>query len=157
MSFSSDTDENYLKWIAPSKYGTTHGAELIHEFGAYKNENYGEPFAWEYEAGEAFGSRINAIVNSDYTLSDFEWQDFAYQESLNVIKNTATNIVHSFEKGTAFEIKSEYGIRGWKEFGNCKLNCESLHIQCISFCESDDFNCLSNCNRDLETCYNKCD
>ena len=130
---------------------------MIHEFGAYKNENYGEPFAWEYEAGEAFGARINAIVNSEKSLSDFEWQDFSDQESFSIIRNTATNIVHSFGKGTAFEIKSEYGIRGWKEFGNCILNCESFHIECISSCQSNDFNCLSNCNRDLEICYNKCD
>ena len=155
--FSSDTDENYLKWIAPSKYGTTHGAELIHEFAAYKNEGYGVPFAWEFEAGEAFGSRINAIVNSDKNLSDLQWQSFSENESFSIIKNTATNLVHWYEQGTAFEIKSEYGIIGWKEFGNCRLDCESFHIECISSCESDDFNCLSICNRDLETCFNKCD
>ena len=87
----SDTDENYLKWIAPSKYGTTHGAELIHEFGAYKNEEYGEPFAWEYDAGEAFGSRINAIINSDQSLSAFEWKPYSENESFSVVRTGSTD------------------------------------------------------------------
>ena len=86
ISIISDTDENYLKWIAPSKYGTTHGAELIHEFGAFKNEEYGEPFVWEFDAGETFGSRINAIVNSDPSLSHLEWKSYSENQSFSIIR-----------------------------------------------------------------------
>ena len=75
----------------------------------------------------------------------------------SVKRNTATNIEHSYEQGSAFDIKSDYAIRGWKEFGNCKMNCESVHIDCITSCDNEDFNCLSKCNRDLETCFNKCE
>ena len=58
-----------MKYIAPSEYGTPHGAELISIFGAFRNAENGSPEAWEIDIADIFGSKISSLVNNDLTLS----------------------------------------------------------------------------------------
>ena len=58
-----------MKYIAPSEYGTPHGAELISTFGAFRNEANGLPKTWEIEIAEIFGSKISSLVNNAPNIS----------------------------------------------------------------------------------------
>ena len=58
-----------MKYIAPSEYGTPHGAELVSTFGAFRNEENGSPATWEIEIAEILGSKISSLVNNDSNIS----------------------------------------------------------------------------------------
>ena len=47
-----------MKYIAPSEYGTPHGAELVSTFGAFRNEENGSPATWEIEIADILGSNL---------------------------------------------------------------------------------------------------
>ena len=58
-----------MKYIAPSKFVTPHGAELISTFGAFRNKENGSPAQWEIEIAEIFGSKISSLANNDPSIS----------------------------------------------------------------------------------------
>ena len=64
-----DIGENFMKYIAPSEYGTPHGAELVSTFGAFRNEENGSPASWEIEIADILGSKISSLVNNDSNIS----------------------------------------------------------------------------------------
>ena len=58
-----------MQYIAPSQYGTPHGAELISNFGAFRNAEYGSPAPWEFDIAGIFGSKLSSLANNDPTIS----------------------------------------------------------------------------------------
>ena len=58
-----------MKYIAPSQYGTPHGAELLSNFGAFRNAEYGSPAPWEFDIAEIFGSKISSLVTNDASIA----------------------------------------------------------------------------------------